>query len=276
MCLSNISYYPFHMKPTHLLLFFSILLISCEGESEEQVNTLGSDVSISLAEYLEPQERTLTFKFLTEKDFPCINYQISHAVQRMGNTISIELTGVEKADVCLDAIGPASAFIDVGNLSEGDYELIIKVGHELVNQGTLKVTSQAYHLTMEQPEGLLLENTDLLRIPDNTIWGTLKYEPEQKNKGVYQTLLSNLEAVGATEKRLDEGDYYYFDVDAAGRIQQRNNTADLWEEALLLEFNGSNDQITQVLQQMKQTFNDQISIRLYNAKGEEFKSWSQH
>lgn len=158
-----------YMKTTYFLFIISVLLFSCESEPEEQVNTLGSEIILSLAEYLEPQEKTLSFKFLSEKDFPCINYQISHNMQRTGNTITIELSSIEKADVCLDAIGPATAFVDVSNLPEGDYDLTIKVGKAISNHGTLSVTPQAYKLSIKEPQGLIIENKTLSRVPDNVI-----------------------------------------------------------------------------------------------------------
>lgn len=262
------------MKTTYFLIIASILLFSCESESEEQINTLGSEISFSLAEYLDPQQKNLTFKFLTEKDFPCINYQISHQVQRVGNIITIELTDVEKADVCLDAIGPATAFIDMGNLPEGDYNLLIKVGEAITNQGTLSVTPQSYQLSMEEPEGLIVENIELLRIPDNVIWGTIKYIAQQKTKGLYDNLMSSLQGIGATEKRLSEGNYYYFDVDVSGRIRPKNAVLDnLTEEPFLMEFSGNDDQLVNVLGQMENIYGEGAMIRIYNAKGEEFTSW---
>lgn len=260
------------MKATYFLFIISVLFFSCESGPEEQVNTLGSEISLSLAEYPEPQEKTLSFKFLTEKDFPCINYQISHNMQRAGNTITIELTSIEKADVCLNAIGPATAFIDVGNLPEGDYDLTIRLGKSISNHGTLSVTPQAYSLAFEEARGLIVENKELLRVPDDVIWGTVKFLTGQQNENLYDAFLSAMESIGASEKRLKEGDYFYFDIDASGKIYQRSSLNDRMENYFLMEFNGNEKQIINVLNQMVRTFGDEAMIRLYNAKGEVFKS----
>lgn len=272
MCLSMKSFQFSFMKTTYLLAAISALLFSCESDSEEQINTLGTGISFSLAEYLDPQQKNLTFKFLTEKDFPCINYRITHQVQQVGNTIAVELTGIEKADVCLEAIGPATAFIDMSNLAEGDYELIIKVGEAITNQGTLTVTPQSYQVSMEEPEALIIENTELLRIPANVIWGTVRYNTQQKVKGLYDHLISSLRGVGAADKRLSEGNYYYFEVDASGRIRPKNAALDMAEEPFLMEFSGGDDQIANVLGQIESLYGEEAIVRVYNAKGEEFKS----
>lgn len=272
MCLSIKSYQSFGMKIIPLLFLISVLLFSCESESVEQVNTLGSEISISLAEYLEPQQRTLTFKFLTEKDFPCINYQISHDIQREGQAIHITLSSIEKADVCLNAIGPATAFIDVGNLPEGDYDLTIQLGQAITNYGALSVTPEAYKLSIEEPQGLLVENPELLRIPKDVIWGTVKYLSGQQNKNLYEAFLGSLEGIGASEKRLTEGNYFYFDIDATGKIRANQSVPDRVEIPFLMEFNGDEDQVIRVLNQMSQTFGEEVVIRVYNSRGEEFKS----
>lgn len=260
------------MKTTYLLTAISALLFSCESEPEEQINTLGSEISLSIAEYLDPQQKNLTFKFLTEKDFPCINYRIAHQVQRIGNTITVELTGIEEADVCLDAIGPATAFVDFSNLAEGDYELIIKVGEAISNQGVLSVSPDAYQVFMEEPKGLVIENAELLRIPDNIIWGTIKYDAQQKAKGLYTDLMSSLQGIGAREKRLSEGNYYYFDVDATGRIRPKNAAVDVAEEPFVMEFSGDTDQLVNVLGQISKLYGEEAMVRIYNTKGEEFKN----
>ncbi len=63
------------MKSIFILFAVSSIFFSCERESDEQVNTLGSAVRFSLAEYPGAYQNNLTLKFLTSKDFPL--YQLS-------------------------------------------------------------------------------------------------------------------------------------------------------------------------------------------------------
>lgn len=272
VCLSGKSFLIYSMKTTCLLSLVAVLLFSCESEPDEAVNTLGSDINFSLAEYLEPGQQTLTFKFLTSQDYPCINYRIAHQVYKAAQSIHIELTGIEKADVCLDAIGPATAFVDVGSLAEGDYALTVAIGESILNQGTLSVTPEAYELSIENSEGLILENTELLRIPDHLLWVTLRYPPGQAVKNAQSELLTALASIGASEKKLSEGNYFYFEVGSSGKIRPQTSNPGMTEDAFLMEFSGDSKQLKQVLQQMNQTFGEVVSIRMYNARGEEFSN----
>ncbi len=272
VCLSGKGSLILSMKTTCLLSLAALLLFACESEPDEAINTLGSDISFSLSEYLEPGQQTLTFKFLTAQDYPCINYRIAHQVYKASQSIHIELTGVEKADVCLDAIGPATAFVDIGSLAEGDYALTIAIGESILNQGTLSVTPEAYELMVENPEGLILENTELLRIPDKLLWGTLRYQPGQAVKNAQSELLTALTSIGAAEKKLAEGNYFYFEVGGSGKIRSQTSNPGMAEDAFLMEFSGDSKQLKQVLQRMNQTFGEAVTIRMYNARGEEFSN----
>lgn len=266
------------MKPILILFAVSLVFFSCESDTDEQVNTLGvstlgSAVRFSLAEYLDANENNLTFKFLTDKDFPCINYQIAQHMERAGKQITISLEEIQKADVCLEASGPATAFIDLENLTEGNYDLTINIGEFISSKGKLLVTDKAYQLKMEASEGLIVERHILHRIPDHVIWGTIRYADRLRAKGLYHMLMTSLQGAGASEKRLPEGDYYYFDVDAGGRLRT-GNAGQEPEDTFILEFNGSNEQIQTILRQVEQVYGEDAMVRIYNAVGDEFKTTS--
>jgi len=262
------------MKATCFAFLTALFLISgCESETHQAINTLGSEVELSMTEYVEEGHRVLSLKFLTRKDFPCINYRIKHSVSQDDQRINIVLDEVEKADVCLDAIGPASAFVELGQLNNQEYKLTVQLGKSIVKSGTLTVSKDAYQLQMHDYDGVLLLNPELLRVPAQTVWGLLKYQRSDKNKEIYKFFEESMELAGASDKKFAEGDYGYFKVGADGKILRTvGDPKTLAEQPFLYDFRGDEDDLKAVLKQLNSKFDD-LQLRLHNAKGQEFRNW---
>lgn len=273
MCHHCKDYPTMYTKATPFALLIPLLLLlACEGEQAVPSNTLGSEIELSMAEYIDTDQRSLSFKFLTLKDFPCINYSIKHETVVDPQAIKIVLEKVEVSDVCLDAIGPASAFIDLGQLDEKEYDLQIQLGESLINYGTLSVSKEAYQIDLHDTEGIELLEPKLNRIPAQAVWGMIKYQGEEKNKELISFFNEAMDIAGATDKKFAEGDYGYFKVNSEGKIIQPLEQGALEEQAFLFDFSGKSEDIEQVLQQINTSFED-VQVRFYNARGEEFRNW---
>jgi len=249
-----------------------LFVFACEGEETAPSNTLGSEIELSMTEFIDADQRILTLKFLTLKDFPCINNRIKYETTVDQQTVSIVLEKVEEAEVCLDAIGPASAFIELGQLDEKEYDLQIQLGESIIKHGTLAVTKDAYLIHLDDEAGITLLNPALNRVPAQTVWGTIKYE-NQDSKKLLNFFDEAMDIAGATDKKFAEGDYGYFRVNSDGSIVQTNEQQkELDEQAFLYDFSGKSEDIKQVLQQLNANFQN-AHVRFYNARGEEFRSW---
>ncbi len=261
------------MKATCFAFLIPLLFIfSCEGEHEVPSNTLGSEIELSMAEYIDDDQRTLTLKFLTLKDFPCINYQIKHDVMVDHQAIRIVLEKVEASEVCLDAIGPASAFINLGQLAEKEYDFQIQLGESLINHGTLSVRKEAYLINLVENKGIELLKPELNRIPAQAVWGTVKYPTTETNKKLLAFLGDGMEIAGASDKKFAEGDYGYFQVNSEGKIIQSLDQNVNNEQAFLFEFGGKEGDLKHLLEQINSNFDD-VQLRMYNARGDEFRNW---
>lgn len=251
------------------LLFFT----SCESENAELVNTLGSEVELSMSEFIEQDTRTLTLKFLTLKDFPCINYRIKHQLIMDDQSIKVELQEIETSDICLDAIGPAAAFVEIGNLEPKEYNVSIQLGESIINSGTLAVSKESYQLNLADHQGVQLLNPELNRIPQQAVWGQIKFPESEDNKELIEFFVHTMGVAGASNKKFAEGDYGYFKVAADGKIAQPISVQEkLVEHAFLLDFSGDREDLQIVMQQINTHYED-VQIRLFNARGEEFRNW---
>lgn len=265
---------PKRMKATSFAFLIVILSVfGCESETAQPVNTLGSEVELSMTEFVDEDQRTLTLKFLTRKDFPCINYRIKHSLAMDNQSINIILEKIEEADVCLDAIGPASAFVELGYLPEKEYNLTVQLGESIVKSGTLTVSKNAYQVEMHDFEGVELLNPELLRVPEQSVWGLLKYERNDKNKKLVEHFEQVMDRAGATDKKFAEGDYGYFKVGADGKIHRDvTNKEVIVEQPFLFDFSGDSDDLKMVLKQINNEY-EEVQIRIYDARGHEFRNW---
>lgn len=262
------------MKTTSFAYLIVLLVVlGCESETAQPVNTLGSEVELSMTEYVEDNQRTLTLKFLTRKDFPCINYRIQHSLRMDEQSINIILEKVAESDVCLDAVGPATAFVELGQLPNKAYKLTVQLGASIVKSGTLTVSKNAYQIDMHDYDGVELLNPELYRIPNQTVWGVLKYERNEQNKELFKVFEQLMDGAGASDKKFAEGDYGYFRVGADGKITQSLTSRDaLVEEPFLFDFSGDEDDLKMVLKQINSQYGD-VQIRIYDALGHEYRNW---
>ncbi|MFP4089950.1 MAG: hypothetical protein ACLFUB_03200 [Cyclobacteriaceae bacterium] len=256
---------------TVLIFFLLVFILACENEQAEPVNTIGSEIEFSMNEYMDAGDRVLTFKFLTKKDYPCINYGIKHQMIQDEQSIRVVLEKVETSELCLKAIGPATAFVDIRDLPAKDYELIIQVGESIINEGKLHVSKQSYEVTFNEYNSLTLLNDKINRVPERAIWGTIRYLPMEANKELFSFFKQASATFGANEAKFATGDYGYFQVGADGKILQNPPATEesLVEKPFLLEFTGDEDDLSQLIEQLKGNF-EQFEIRLYTTQGREF------
>ena len=89
--------------------------------------------------------RKIKISIITEKTYPCANYDIRTKVSKHGNKITIGLLYITVPEICLTMLGPANTELFF-NLTEGKYSLNFYANevtdkYELsVSDTTLKIT----------------------------------------------------------------------------------------------------------------------------------------
>ena len=249
-----------------------IIFTSCEEADQEVINTLGTDVQVEMGEYLEASQRTLMFKFFTTRDFGCINHRIIYATQQTSDKLVIALEKVEEPEACLKAMGPASAFVEVGSLNIGEYDFTLNIGQAISNTGTLSVTPEAYELSLNDELGMTIETVELKRVPKGAVWGTVQFFTE-RNDTFAKSFVTQLTRLGATTDKFNEGNYGFFQVDASGKITQPTFTFENPPFTFLLNYRGDSQELVSLLSEIHRKYGEEIAIRLRTASGDEFRSW---
>src|SRR5690606_12435575 len=136
-----------------LIIFILSLLFACNNDDLDLKSSIDSNIKIELREWINPDEKGLHLHSTTERIYPCVNYPLMFDQHFDRKRIVITFTGVIETDVCLTALGPAKATVDLSHLEKGIYELELNNG-ALKNHGKLVITDTESKLEFATQNGI--------------------------------------------------------------------------------------------------------------------------
>ncbi len=114
-----------------IILLLLFLLNGCEYLSSDPVqNTLPIEGNLlfnfseSYENYNKASLPVLYFNLKTEKEYGCLNYNISTDIKLSGNNLDVFIKGIQGPNICLTAIGPAVSSTAL-DLPAGNYKLTL-------------------------------------------------------------------------------------------------------------------------------------------------------
>lgn len=267
-----------NVKISIMALMLSVVTAGCNNTFETKT-VIDSEIVITM---MESSSQALQMYFSTTKSYSCCNYPIDLSWKKSSNTIDIVFKGVIKADLCLTAIGPATASIDLGVLNNGTYQLNF-YNEQVKQSGKLIVSSEGYKTNFADNSNFRFTTMTLNKRPENTIWLAISYREEE----VLSSFLEALMNLGASEKTFSRGYYSFntryqwlysgFVVEENGDITYLPDITNpgggawgyLFIQSFVFHFTGDSTNIEQLVKQYK----EQMEIRVYTDKGEQFLSW---
>ena len=148
-----------------------------------------------------------------------------------------------------------------------DYDIDINLKNIIPNIGTLIVTDDYYEINIDEPNGILIPNNRLYKVPENTIWGYVAYDdatgeiPYDDFKGELNTITSSLIAT--------KGWYGYFEIKENNEVQVANNLANNFVQPFIFKYNGESNELED-LKNSYQTNFPNMEFKIFTSKGEEF------
>jgi len=256
------------LKVMTIVLMLAVAITGCD-KAAETVSKMDSEITIAMS---ESSLRTLQLYLSTTKIYPCCNYPIDLSWKKSSNTIDISVKGVIETDICLTALGPATATIDLGALSNGTYLLNFHIGN-LKRSGELIVSSDSYKMNLVDNPNFRFTNTPLNKVPENTIWGIVGYH-EQGSTPLAQLFLNDLMNLGAEKKKYNTGYYTEFEIDENGEYADTGVLWGYWFHKLFIfHYSGNIADVDSLVEQYARNYNEKLSIIVNTDKGERFLSW---
>lgn len=191
------------------------------GETEpDVVVTLPPEFIVDLYEQRDAATGAPVFGLWVETvkaDYPAGNYRIVSQLEGGAGQLHIRLNEVAEPDQPDGVPGPARAFIPVGALADGTYNLTIQLGETLFNDGVLTVAQGHYELGFAEPTvGIDVQNRVLNTIPAGTVWGYVR-TPTEIQQPAANAFLLNIKDY-TEEAELPAGYYGYFTVAGTGQV----------------------------------------------------------
>ena len=136
-----------------LKIFILLLFFACNNDDLDLERPIDSDLKIELREWISPDKQGLHLQAATERIYPCVNYLLMFDQHFDRKRIVITFTGVIETNICLTALGPATASIYLSHLEKGIYELELNNG-ALKNHGKLVITDTETKLEFATQNGV--------------------------------------------------------------------------------------------------------------------------
>lgn len=203
------------------LFILSLGFYSCKKNDIERLPL--ESVNIDMYEYLFSIGREFNLNVYTDRTDYSITSFIRYDSKIEGNKITIDLHDIEVGnyDGAAVALGGAPAYVNLGSLQQGFYDLQINVVDN-VNEGSLSVESNFFILNFNATNSLTINYDTLWRIPSGAMWGYIGYQTPEYQEAA-ESFVDTLQKIGAAPLNLPKGYYGYFEVDSAGNFTQPVN-----------------------------------------------------
>jgi hypothetical protein len=260
-------------------LFYLLLTSFCVGGcdyfgNEQKSGAIDSPVQVSLAQDLTPDGAMLVVSSATVRIYPCVNAWILHETVINGNLITIHLTGIFQPEICLTALGPATASISLNSLAEGEYSIDFIVNN-YISSFKLGVTAETYSLTGSSTPWIQLKQPVLGRIPRGTIWGCIGYgtgDDGEPTPSPFVVLIA-LQEAGGTDLALSPGDYGHFEIDEEGNLVTPSNLPYPAVRTFLMRYDGAESDLEEIVDWVGKTYGAYLGVELNTDKGGRYYSW---
>ncbi len=251
-----------------LLSLFACRTLSVDAT--EITVTAAPEFTLDLFEQRDALDGHPTFGLWVESKatYDCSGYDIDFVSSVQGMDITIQLTDVQRPASCDGATSTARKFIPIGQLTEGAYRLTIALGVDglLKTTGTLSVDQQQYTFVFSEPQGIDFQNTNLLRLPEGSLWGYVS-RPDELDITLANAFLTDLK--NATEEHnLSPGYYGYFTIGGTG-LASLHKSVDIagLREVFIRRLTNQTDVMRNLLQNYRSGIKP-LQIRCWTTKGE--------
>lgn len=257
------------LKNTSLgaLLFLLIFILGCKDEPiEEGVDvTIENEFKILLWESLGDSSRTLSLNLETIKSEFCENTLIDITSSIIGSDISITIHDIPAPD-CPSPTYTAKANLEVGSLNSQSYKTVISLKDVIENEGTLAIEDNYYELTMNAFNGIVIPESRLYKVPENTIWGYVATDDNSADS-VVDGFISEIDDVTSSQEYID-GYYGYFSALHNKLTILNQDISQSSNRAFGFSYSGDNSDLINILSTYRSQYID-VDFRIFTSQGEE-------
>lgn len=252
-----------------LSLLLVVCLSGCRVDSMTDpiiIPDVEREFTIDMLEILDIGDNLLTLQIKTIRNENCLNTGIDYSLRQSGNQVGISLNKISPPLNCQPGSAPAQASINFEKLTLGNFDFSIDLLQTITNEGTLVNGASAYRLNMKTENGIQVLHNELLKIPENTIWGWISYSGSTQQAAAGALTDISLLSSG---RSFDQGYYGYFEINE-DQLSIRQSPEDQVFLPVLTNIKPENiAALQELLQHYRREYQpEQLSIQLTNWQGQ--------
>lgn len=222
---------------------------------------------LSLWESFSPEKRELEFKLRTIENTYCKNASIRQEVKFFPGNIQFSVNEIVQEAGCDPGQAPATGTSKIGALPSALYSLDVKLREKVTSKGQLTVSPESFDISLAKGGGIILLQSQLRRIPDQTIWGFISFtnpalSPEAQN------LLRDI-STQCELQSFRNGDYGYFSLQD-GTLRFPNTIAPPSALTFYYHYDGTGEGLRSLLESYRAAHGGELAVKIFNTRGEEW------
>ncbi len=267
----------FTLVPIMKKIFFYILCVAtsgglmmssaCKKNSDYQGSLIDvpKDFNAKMWQSLNDNGGDFALVLSTTKTQSCNNTVVNAYPNIYGNNVIVTIKDLTAPTNCTGTGDIARDTADVSQLANGNYNFQLNLKDAVFNKGLLSVTDTKYTLSMETQNGIIVDATDLMRVPNNIVWGLVNYDNGSDTQ--VDQFLSDLKSV-AHIISLENGEYGHFQINsntislpAEGQTLRPNT------KKFFLKLDNSINNLSNVVQKYRQQYGTKMNLTVNTWNG---------
>jgi hypothetical protein len=228
------------------------------------ISTIQADMQIDLANPFDaPMQFAFRMSTLEEK---CADAQILADGAIQGQSVHIAVSGLLVEPNCSGDLEKVKKDVNI-DLLPGNYDFSLAIGEDLFNTGVLSFDGIAYTLEMYSVLGIKIGHSNLYKIPEGVIWGSIS--GNQSLSELTGDFISALNPI-ISEVELQEGYYGHFTMQKSG-IQNLMVAGDVvfdFNYSFVYRLGGDLDALQSVIDNFRAQYGADVEIFCTTWKGD--------
>ena len=258
------------VKNYFLVLTFLTFITACNLDSIDEpfiVAEVEKEFNLDLWEDLRPNGRVLQLIIETIEDEDCTNYTIDYNYLPSSSKFDISILDIVPPADCNEGQAPARTIVDLGRPSAGFHELDIDLKNTVFSYGQISVAENSYKVNMEEEKGIIFLRRELLRVPENTIWGYIGVQ-DVSDIQIADSFVAEINDKGL-QRTYDSGYYGYYNINLDGQVNMDTNFESENLKTFILEYDGADIDLEELAQTYRNAYGDAIELKIYTDEGKE-------
>ncbi len=197
-------------KVLTLCVFSIFLLIGCSSDLQEKtILDLSDDIQIELSQGIGPSGPYPTLIISSKSVFNCSNFEYSYNLIQVENSLSLNIIDLVQVGECDGNKGIASTTVQCHPF-DIDQTLTVHLNSNFTTEANIKTYDHYYHLTPSIQMGTEILESEILRIPSNTAFGSISFKREITSSEL-EKINQLFESFNVNKIILEPGNYGLFE-----------------------------------------------------------------